>query len=194
MSTDDSKPAAPKRRKRVAKPKAEPQPPAVKTEPPPERATRASRVTKEKAAAAPVPADATGATPTLLLRTVLDVRWGDMDAFNHVNNATFLSYLEEARLRWLQALPGPWLDDNTAPLLAAAHVNYRRPIEWPATLAIELYADRVGSSSLTIGHRIMASDDATVLYSDGHSVMVWIDRRSGKASSLPAAVRAATGG
>jgi acyl-CoA thioester hydrolase len=131
------------------------------------------------------------ASRPLLLRTVLDVRWGDMDAFNHVNNATFLSYLEEARLRWLHALPGPWLDDSTVPLLAVANVNYRRPIEWPATLAIELYADRIGSSSLTFGHRIVAAEDDALLYSDGHAVMVWIDRRSGKASTLPVAVRGA---
>lgn len=190
MSTDDSKPAAPKRRKRVAKPKVEA--PATDAHRKAPRAARTPRATKEPVAAAA--AVTATAPPRLLLRTVLDVRWGDMDAFNHVNNATFLSYLEEARLRWLQALPGPWLDDNTAPLLAAANVNYRRPIEWPATLAIELYADRVGTSSLTIGHRIVAEGDAAVLYSDGHSVMVWIDRRSGKASSLPAAVREAAVG
>jgi acyl-CoA thioester hydrolase len=128
-------------------------------------------------------------TPGLLLRTHLDVRWGDMDAFNHVNNARFLSYLEEARLRWLQGLSGPWLDDNTAPVLAASHVNFRRPIEWPCTLVIELHAGRSGRSSLTLAHRIVDAADPAVLYSDGEVVMVWIDRRSGKPSTLPQAVR-----
>jgi acyl-CoA thioester hydrolase len=154
-------------------------------------------------------ADATGmsaATPTsakagpatsaakFLLGTRLDVRWGDMDAFNYVNNARFLGYLEEARLRWLQTLPGPWLDENTAPVLAAAHLNYRRPIEWPCALMVELYAERVGSSSLSLGHRIVDAADPDTLFSDGNVVMVWIDRRSGKASPLPAAVRAGCGG
>jgi acyl-CoA thioester hydrolase len=143
--------------------------------------------------ARPASADAP-APPRKLFETALDVRWGDMDAFNHVNNARFLGYLEEARLRWLQTLAGPWLDDNTAPVLAATHVNYRRPIEWPATLAIELYAERVGGSSVTLGHRISDRRDPTIVYSDGHVVMVWIDRRSGRGSTLPQAVRTAAGG
>jgi acyl-CoA thioester hydrolase len=117
-----------------------------------------------------------------------------MDAFNHVNNARFLSYLEEARLRWLQGLSGPWLDENTAPVLAASHVNFRRPIEWPCTLAIELHAERSGRSSLTLGHRIVDAADSSVLYSDGNVVMVWIDRRSGRPSILPRAVREACAG
>lgn len=136
---------------------------------------------------ASAPAEPAAGAP--LYGTQLDVRWGDMDAFNHVNNARFLGYLEEARLRWLQSLPGPWLDEDVAPVLAAVNVNYRRPIQWPATLAIELAAGRIGSTSLTLAHRIVDAADAGVLYSDGHVVMVWIDRRSGRAAALPEAVR-----
>jgi acyl-CoA thioester hydrolase len=170
----------------------------------------ANRATETTTDAAPTAPDALRAAPAgtpaasgtaiaptpapLLLRTRLDVRWGDMDAFNHVNNARFLSYLQEARLRWLQGLAGPWLDDDTAPVLAASNVNFRRPIEWPCTLAIELHAERSGRSSLTLGHRIVDAADPTVLYSDGSVVMVWIDRRSGKPSTLPSAVREACGG
>ena len=67
-------------------------------------------------------------------------------------------------------------------------------IEWPARLAIELFADRLGTSSLTLGHRVLDSRDDAVLYSDGSTVMVWIDRRNGKGSRLPAAVRQACAG
>jgi acyl-CoA thioester hydrolase len=129
--------------------------------------------------------------PRLLLRMEMPVRWRDLDAFSHVNNSTFLTYIEEARLQWFQSLPGPWLSEDAAPVLAASHVNYRRPIEWPAQLAVELYAERIGNTSFTVAHRIVRSDDATVLYSDGSSVLVWIDR-SGRPAPLPAAVRGAT--
>ena len=67
----------------------------------------------------------------LLFRTELAVRWRDLDAFNHVNNAMYLRYLEEARLRWLMALDGPWMDDQVAPVVASALVNFKRPIAWP---------------------------------------------------------------
>ena len=55
-----------------------------------------------------------------------------------VNNSKFLSYLEEARLRWMMTLPGEWIDENVAPVVAAAHLNYRRPIEWPNEIVVEL--------------------------------------------------------
>jgi acyl-CoA thioester hydrolase len=133
-------------------------------------------------------------SPVALIRVAVNVRWRDLDAFSHVNNATFLTYIEEARLQWFQSLPGPWLTDRIAPVLAATHVNYRRPIEWPADLVVELFAERVGTTSLTVAHRICAASDAATLYSDGHSVLVWIDREEGKPAPLPDAVRAACAG
>ncbi len=126
-----------------------------------------------------------------LIRVPLSVRWRDLDAFNHVNNAKFLSYLEEARLRWMMSIPGEWLDERVAPVVAATHVDYRRPIEWPNELVIELFVERIGNTSLTIGHRISKADDGSVLYADGNVVMVWIDRHGGQAAPLPESVRAA---
>lgn len=133
-------------------------------------------------------------TPAMLMRVPIAVRWRDLDAFSHVNNSNFLTYIEEARLQWFQSLPGPWLGENTAPVLAASHINYRRPIEWPCELDVELFTERLGNTSLTLGHRIRARGGAEVIYSDGHSVLVWIDRSSGKPAALPDAVRAACGG
>jgi len=126
-----------------------------------------------------------------LVRVPLSVRWRDLDAFNHVNNSKFLSYLEEARLRWMIGLPGDWIDENVAPVVAAANVNYRRPIEWPNEILVELFVERLGRTSLTIGHRIVHADDASVLYADGNVVMVWIDKARGQAAALPESVRAA---
>lgn len=136
-------------------------------------------------AAAPAPA-----ASTELIRVPLSVRWRDLDAFNHVNNSTYLSYLEEARLRWMMGLPGEWLDDQVAPVVAASTLNYRRPIEWPNDVVVELFVERVGNSSVTIGHRIVGAADGAPLYCDGNVVLVWIDRASGQAAPLPAAVRA----
>ncbi|HVR80627.1 MAG TPA: thioesterase family protein [Luteimonas sp.] len=129
--------------------------------------------------------------PDVLIRVPLSVRWRDLDAFNHVNNSKFLSYLEEARLRWMVTIPGEWIDENVAPVVAAAHLNYRRPIEWPNEIAVELFVERLGNTSLTIGHRIIHADDADVLYADGNVVMVWIDKHGGQAAALPEVVRAA---
>ena len=133
-------------------------------------------------------------TGTPLFVAPLMVRWRDLDAFNHVNNANYLTYLEEARLQWLGQIPGPWFDDAAMPVLAASEINYRQPIAWPASLHVELRCERLGNSSLTLAHRIVDAADAQRLYSDGRVVMVWMDPASGRAVPLPPAVRAAAGG
>ena len=128
----------------------------------------------------------------VLFRMPVALRWRDLDAFNHVNNSNFLTYLEEARIRWFASWGGEWVNDTMAPLLAAVQLNYRMPIPYPSEVVVELFADRLGGSSVTIGHRIVSEDDAT-LYCDGHVVVVWIDRKSGRPIPLPDAVREAMG-
>ena len=76
-------------------------------------------------------------------------------------------------------------------MVAATHVNYRAPIVWPDDIVVELFVERLGSSSVTIGHRITSLEDESVLYSDGHVVVVWMDTRSGRSAPLPDAIRAA---
>ena len=127
--------------------------------------------------------------PPLMVEAPISVRWRDLDAFNHVNNSNYLTYLEEARLYWLKHVPGEWYGERSMPVLAATELNYRRPIGWPAQLVVELYAMRVGTSSLTIGHRIVDADDRDRLYCDGHVVMVWMDPTAGTPIPLPDSIR-----
>jgi len=123
----------------------------------------------------------------------IGVRWRDLDAFNHVNNSNYLTYLEEARLQWLKDVRD-WFSEDSMPVLAASELQYRRPIEWPASLHVELRCARLGNSSMTIAHRIVDADDADHLYSDGHVVMVWMNPATGKPVPLPATIRMAAAG
>lgn len=127
--------------------------------------------------------------PAMLFRMPIDLRWRDLDAFNHVNNANFMTYVEEARIRWFESAGNDWLSNGRIPLLAAVQMNYRLPIPYPARVFVELLTERVGNSSLTLGHRVVGEDDR--LYADGHSVLVWIEMASGRPVPLPDAVRAA---
>ena len=126
-----------------------------------------------------------------LFSAPIAVRWRDLDAFNHVNNSSFLTFLEEARLQWLKGVPGPWFDAHSMPVLAAAELNYRAPMAWPASIVVELSCERVGKSSITVGHRIVDAADAQKLYCDGRTVLVWTDPASGQSVPLPEAIRSA---
>lgn len=130
-------------------------------------------------------------TGTVLARVPLSVRWGDLDAFNHVNNAAFLDYVQEARLTWMAGLEGAWLDEAKMPVVAAAHVNFRNQLTWPADVVVELVAGRIGRSSVTIAHRITSAIDPDRVFAEGDTVLVWIDRASGRSIPLPDAIRVA---
>ena len=130
----------------------------------------------------------------LLVAAPVSVRWGDMDAFNHVNNACYATYLEEARLRWFATIEGGWFDQHTGPVVAAQSFNFRLPIEWPAELLVELTLERAGTSSMTLGFRMVSRELPQRFYADGSSVLVWIDRRVGKPTPLPENVRRAIEG
>ena len=122
----------------------------------------------------------------------ISVRWRDMDAMGHVNNAKYVSYLEEARVRWMLGVEGVSLSDRIVPVVAATNVNYRLPIMWPNDIVVELFVERLGNSSVTIGHRIIDQQDAGKLYSDGNVVVVWMDSQTGKSAPLPEAIRQAS--
>ena len=122
----------------------------------------------------------------------MPVRWRDMDALAHVNNASYLGYVEEARVSWFQSLAADWAGAPSSPIMAAVTMNYRRPARWPESLRVELHAERVGGKSLTLGHRIVSASDTTTVYADGHTVLVWVDA-SGASVTLPDAIRAACG-
>lgn len=123
-------------------------------------------------------------------RTPVPLRWSDLDAFNHVNNARYLTFIEQARIEWFESLEEPWITQDAAPVIASATLHFRRPIEYPASIFVELFCEKLGNSSVTIGHRIVAGDGT--VHCDGSVVAVWVERRSGKPTPLPDGVRSAS--
>ena len=71
----------------------------------------------------------------------MDVRWREMDALGHVNNAQYLSYVEETRVQWFNSLQNGWQEGNAAPIVAAIHVDFRKPIVWPEQITVSLFAE-----------------------------------------------------
>lgn len=121
----------------------------------------------------------------------LDIRWGDMDAVGHVNNATYLTYFEQARIGWLAALGGRLaFSEAQGPVMANVSCEFRRPIVHPARLRVEVLAGEPGRSSLPTAYRIVDAADPSIEYATGSSVLVWIDYRSGRPVPVPDAVRA----
>ncbi|MGH8115495.1 MAG: acyl-CoA thioesterase, partial [Rhodanobacteraceae bacterium] len=75
------------------------------------------------------------------------------------------------------------------PVMAAVELHYRKPLTWPGEIDVELSCERIGNSSLTIGNRIVACNNADCVYADGNVVMVWVDPATGASVALPKAIR-----
>ena len=74
------------------------------------------------------------------------VRWDDLDAFGHVNNAVYLTYAQEARFAWSGILEM---------VVARAEVDFIAPIyDGDTFLDIELWVSAIGNSSFTMTYEI----------------------------------------
>ncbi|HAF60907.1 MAG TPA: acyl-CoA thioesterase [Anaerolineaceae bacterium] len=89
----------------------------------------------------------------------VQVRYSDLDAQWHVNNARFLTFLEEARLHYLLDL-GLW-DGNSfldlGVIIADIHIAYLAPIKLDEEIKIGMRVARIGNKSMTIENEILGS-------------------------------------
>jgi acyl-CoA thioester hydrolase len=79
------------------------------------------------------------------------VRWGDLDAFGHVNNATYLVYAQEARYAWSKMLEM---------VVARAEVDFIAPIyAGDVYLDIEIWVNKIGNSSFGLTYEMKNGDE-----------------------------------
>ena len=127
----------------------------------------------------------------LVLTAEIPVRWADQDTNSHVNNATYFTYFEQARILWLRSAEMNALrPDGQGIVVARASCAYLKPIPYPETLQVPMYTGKLGRSSIPTYYEIFG-EDRSVKYAEGEVVLVWIDRTTGKSLPLPEALREA---
>lgn len=85
----------------------------------------------------------------------LEVRWWDQDLLHHVNHAVIVSYLAEARTRWLgrHAVAQGRSDFENPRIVVKLGVEYLRPVNAGRQLVISMHVPRIGEGSYTIAYR-----------------------------------------
>lgn len=118
-------------------------------------------------------------------RTTLQVRFRDIDAFGHVNNAVFFSYVEQARIRYLlDVLESEASFDRLPLILARVELDYRSPIFYGETVAVATRIGRVGRTSFGMSHRMTAGEDDR-LVAEVESVLVTYDYAAASPMPVP---------
>ncbi len=112
----------------------------------------------------------------------LTVRFRDCDAFGHVNNAVYLTFLEEARSHWLFSLTqGASLADIPF-IVASIQIDYRSPAYFQEELDISVRVDDMRSRSFALASEITCGDR---LVANARVVLVAYDHANRKAVPVP---------
>jgi acyl-CoA thioester hydrolase len=121
----------------------------------------------------------------------IEIRWRDMDAFGHVNNAVFLTYLEECRDEFMaSALEG--VSDVNDFVLARVAIDYRRPLtQDDDVITVRCRLESLGRSSVRTREEILTAGGA--LAAQAESVMVPLASDEAGSRPLTDAERAAFG-
>jgi len=110
------------------------------------------------------------------------LRFADMDALGHVNNAAYFTFMEQARLEWLtKHAPGAY-EQGVGPVIANASCNFRIPLVYPRDVEVRMYLGAPGRSSIDSFYEIAADG---VKHADGAAKIVWVDFATGKSTPLP---------
>ena len=119
----------------------------------------------------------------------IPVRWGDMDAYGHVNNTLYFRYFEEARFQWMleKGLP---LKSDTHPVVVTIGCTFLRPIFHPETLRIDVFLSEPGRSSFMVTYKVYTLSQPETPAAEGYSKVVWVSSADGKSVPLPDLVRA----
>lgn len=106
----------------------------------------------------------------------LPVQWGEMDAFNHVNNVTYFRYFESARIAYFEAcgLLGRKLAPGIGPILASTECKYRRPVNYPDRLLVGARTGELQPFGL-VQHYGIFSQNQQALTTEGQGRIVLLD-------------------
>jgi acyl-CoA thioester hydrolase len=119
----------------------------------------------------------------------IEIRWRDQDAYGHVNNAVYLTYLEEVRDEWLERALGD-SGDAWGYVTARVAIDFRRELtQDDDAIVARLWLKRIGTSSVTTREEIVTVGGE--LAAEAEAVLVARDSETGGSRPLSDAERAA---
>jgi acyl-CoA thioester hydrolase len=120
-----------------------------------------------------------------VFETSVEIRFADIDAMGHANNAVYFSYFEQARMAYFKervARIWNWNEDGV--IVARNEIDYLYPVFLNDRMVIRLWVDHVGSKSFTVCYRVIVGER---LCATGKSVLVCFNHKNKATQVLPEA-------
>ncbi len=120
-------------------------------------------------------------------KTQLHIRFTDIDAFGHVNNALYLTYFEEARVKYFDDVLNwgyDWTKEGV--IVARAELNFIIPAHFKDEIFIYTKCSRLGTKSFDLSYQMVKfHEEKEILLADAVTVMVAFDYSSNKSIPIP---------
>ena len=124
----------------------------------------------------------------------IEVRFRDCDPLGHVNNAAYLTYLEQARLFYWRSLWGFGLEGNERErrsrpgvIMARAEIDYRLPAHYGQTLEVRIDLAAIGKTSFTYDYEIVDEEERVI--ASARTVQVMYDYEAARPVPIPDEIR-----
>ncbi len=121
--------------------------------------------------------------------THIAVRFRDLDALGHVNNAVFFTYFEEGRkFFFLNNVKAAGPADFSF-ILAQIQCDYLKPVRLNDKLSLQLWVTKIGSKSFNLAYQLINRLNDSIVYAKGESVQVCFDYKQNKSIAVPGDLR-----
>ncbi|MFH5831061.1 acyl-CoA thioesterase [Halalkalibaculum sp. DA3122] len=116
----------------------------------------------------------------------IPVRFRDLDPLNHVNNAIFSTYYEEARIHFIRQVPvlSKKIESGYSFVLASLHIDFIKPAEYPGDLLIGSGIKSIGNTSITSFQAIYDAENHALL-SVAEASGVWFNLETKRPTRIP---------
>ena len=131
------------------------------------------------------------------VQTTIPIQWGEMDAFNHVNNVVYIRWCETARIELFRKIWGDRginmkeiLEGNgIGPILANLNVNYKIPISYPDNVIIQTRVAKIGNTSFNVEHQVFTEKMGDSVVAEASSVVVMLNYKTGEKFILDSSMK-----
>jgi acyl-CoA thioester hydrolase len=123
--------------------------------------------------------------------TVQKVRFGDLDAMQHMNNVEFLRFFETARIEYIGTIAPAHTPTSRAAfgfIFAECHIAYRSPAHFGEEIRTFIWPAELKRSSLKLGFEMRVQSDQRVV-ADGWGTLVGYDYGEGRSQPIPDELR-----
>ena len=110
------------------------------------------------------------------------VRFRDLDPMGHVNNAVFLTYVESARVAFLEHLGAATTLEEMAIIVARAEIDFRAPVRFGDEVEVTVRATRFGGKSFDLEHELRVGD---TVVAEAKTVLVTYDYAKHEPVEIP---------